>query len=97
MTYHLPPLVADAICRYAKESGIQKVILFGSRARGTNAPRSDVDLAVSGGDFDAFYWAVKDRMPSLLLFDIVALDGGISAELQQEIAKDGITIYEKAG
>ncbi|WP_353962901.1 nucleotidyltransferase domain-containing protein [Ruminococcus sp.] len=27
----------------------QKVILFGSRARGDNWERSDIDLAVSGG------------------------------------------------
>ena len=97
MTNSLPLRVADAITRFAEECGVRQVILFGSRARGTNGPRSDVDIAVRGGDFDASYWAVKERMPSLLLFDIVSLDSGISAELQREIDKDGVTIYEKAG
>lgn len=97
MTNSLPLRVADAIARFAEECGVRKVILFGSRAKGTNGPRSDVDIAVRGGDFDAFYWAVKERMPSLLLFDVVSLDSSVSAELRQEIDKDGVTIYEKAG
>ena len=41
--------VETEIIQLAKEHGIQKVILFGSRARGDNWERSDIDLAVSGG------------------------------------------------
>ena len=41
--------VAD-LCR---EHGAKKVILYGSRAKGTAGERSDIDIAVSGGaDFD---------------------------------------------
>ncbi len=43
------------IVMYAKISNLDKVILFGSRARGTNTDRSDIDLAVYGGDYDEFY------------------------------------------
>ena len=32
---------------------VKKVILFGSRARGDNTERSDIDIAVYGGDFDS--------------------------------------------
>ena len=28
--------------------------------------RSDIDIAVSGGDFDAFYWEIKEHVHSLL-------------------------------
>lgn len=31
----------------------------------------------------------------MLLFDVVDLDGGISNELQAEIDRDGVIIYEK--
>lgn len=40
---------------------ITKIVLFGSRARGTNTERSDIDIAVYGGSFDDFYWNVKGK------------------------------------
>ena len=73
-----------------------KVILFGSRARGDNTERSDIDIAVYGGDFDSFYWDIKEKVHSLLSFDVVEADKPISEELKQEIEKDGVIIYEKA-
>lgn len=74
---------------------ITKVILFGSWARGTNTERSDIDIAVYGGDFDSFYWDIKENVHSLLMFDVVEVDAGISEELQKELDRDGIVIYEK--
>ena len=50
----------------------------------------------SGGDFDGFYWDVKEKTHSLLMFDIVQADVSISDELKEEIEKDGVVIYEKA-
>ncbi|MBR2090142.1 MAG: nucleotidyltransferase domain-containing protein, partial [Fibrobacter sp.] len=40
--------IQNQIRKFAKECVLDKVILFGSRARGTNRERSDIDLAVSG-------------------------------------------------
>lgn len=80
---------------FAKKHSIQKVILFGSRARGTHRERSDIDIAVYGGNFDSFYWDIKENVHSLLIFDIVEADGDISEELREEIVKDGVVIYEK--
>lgn len=71
------------------------MILFGSRARGTHRERSDIDIAVYGGNFDSFYWDIKENVHSLLIFDIVEADGDISEELREEIVKDGVVIYEK--
>ena len=96
MKYNLPDRVLRELSSFAKESSVIKIILFGSRARGTNTERSDIDIAVYGGDFDNFYWDVKEKIHSLLMFDIVQADGSISDELKQEIEKDGIVIYEKA-
>lgn len=73
----------------------QTIILFGSWARGTNTERSDIDIAVYGGDFDSFYWDIKENVHSLLMFDVVEVDAGISEELQKELDRDGIVIYEK--
>lgn len=96
MRYHLPDRVVRDIIAFSREYKIQKVVLFGSRARGTHTDRSDVDLAVSGGDFDSFDRAVKERVHSLLSFDVVEWDAGVSEELKQEIERDGVVIYEEA-
>ena len=57
---------------------------------------SDIDIAVYGGDFDSFYWDVKEKTHTLLMFDIIQADAPISDELKKEIEKDGVVIYEKA-
>jgi predicted nucleotidyltransferase len=56
MKYDLEKKVEDDIIKIAKKNNIKKVILFGSRARGNNYERSDIDLAVSGGDALNFYY-----------------------------------------
>ena len=93
---YLPNRVLNTIRLFAEKHKVQKVILFGSRARGTHTERSDIDIAVVGGDFDAFYWDIKENIHSLLMFDIVNMDESTSDDLREEIEKDGIMIYEKA-
>ena len=93
--YNLPERVFREITMFAKKHSIQKVILFGSRARGTHRERSDIDIAVYGGNFDSYYWDVKEKINSLLIFDIIQADSQISDELKKEIKKDGVVIYEK--
>ena len=87
--------VLQDIRRVAEKNGVEKVILFGSRARGTNWQRSDIDLAIRGGNGRDFRYDVDEEVWTLLKFDVVLLDREISEELQQEIARDGIVIYEK--
>ena len=96
MRYNLPDRVLRELTSFARQYSITKIILFGSRARGTNTERSDIDIAVYGGTFDGFYWDVKEKINSLLMFDIIQADKPISAELKKEIEKDGVVIYEKA-
>lgn len=95
MKYNIPDRVMKDISTFARKCEVQKVILFGSRARGTHTERSDIDIAASGGDFDAFYWEIKENVHSLLTFDIIDLDSGASEELTREIEKDGVIIYEE--
>jgi predicted nucleotidyltransferase len=95
MRCNLEKKVEDEIIEIAKKNNIEKVILFGSRARGNNSERSDIDLAVSGGDALKFYYDVEEEVRTLLMFDVVDLNKGISDELQQEIDRDGVVLYEK--
>ena len=96
MKYDLSERLAGEISRFARSAGVEKIVLFGSRARGNNTERSDVDLAVYGGDFDSFYWNIQENVHSLLMFDLVNVDEGISRDLEEEIERDGVVLYEKA-
>lgn len=95
MAYNLPDRVIKEITAFAKENSIIKIVLFGSRARGDHTERSDVDLAVYGGDFDSFYWNIKENIHSLLSFDVVDMNSRVTEELKKEIERDGFVIYEK--
>lgn len=84
------------IATFAREAGARRVILFGSRARGTNQPRSDIDLAVEGcPDFAALEDRLQNELWSLLRLDVVNLDDRVSDTLRAEIARDGRVLYEE--
>ena len=88
--------VYQQIAEFAREAGARRVTLFGSRARGTNQPRSDIDLAVEGcPDFAAFEDRLQNERWSLLRLDVVNLDGRVSDALRAEIARDGKVLYEE--
>lgn len=74
-----------------------KIILFGSRARGDNTERSDVDIAVYGLPVNrqCLFSEDIDNLPTLLEFDVVYIGDTTSAELLKEIEKDGVAIYEQ--
>lgn len=93
--FNIPENVIKEIASHAEKCGIEKVILFGSRARGTNGERSDIDLAVTGGNFGNFCYAVDEQVNTLLIFDVVDLNSCKSAELISEIERDGVVLYEK--
>ena len=92
----LPEHVHKGIVELAQKYGLGKVILFGSRARGDNGERSDIDIAVSGGDITMFTLDVDEIeiVPTLLKFDVVDLDRGSGEELLKSIYRDGVVLYE---
>ena len=93
MKYNIPDRVMHDIIKFAKKDGITKIILFGSRAKGTHTERSDIDLAVSGGNYLDFHEDLNENAYTQLMFDVVNLDGTLSDKLRQNIAKDRVVIY----
>ena len=93
--YGLKEELIESIRKLAIKYNIRKVLLFGSRARGDFKDRSDIDLAVTGGDVVAFSFAVDEETPTLLMFDIVNLDGNVQQELLDSIGKESVVLYEK--
>lgn len=77
---------------------VERVILFGSRARGEAAARADIDLAVECPAADIRRWfdieEAADSAPTLLKIDLVRLDGA-TAELAENIRREGKVLYER--
>lgn len=86
--------VIEEIIAHAEKYQIEKVTLFGSRARGDYKERSDIDLAVRGGDTTRFALDTED-VNTLLFFDVVDLDGPVQRELLESIEAEGKVLYEK--
>lgn len=87
--------VMSALITLAEKYNVDRLILFGSRARGDYHKTSDIDLAVTGGNVVRFMLDVEDTTPTLLKYDIVDLDSSVQYELRESIEKEGIVIYEK--
>lgn len=83
------------ILSLARKYRVERLILFGSRARGDWRAASDIDLAVSGGDFPRFALDIEEASDTLLKFDMVNLNGPVQEELLDQIWKEGIVVYEK--
>lgn len=90
--YGFSEAVKEALLQTANENGLQHLILFGSRARGDYRERSDIDLAVSGGNIAGFTLAIEEQVPTLLNFDVVNLDIPVQKELLDVIHKEGVIL-----
>ncbi|NCT56117.1 MAG: nucleotidyltransferase domain-containing protein [Legionella sp.] len=79
---------------------VEKIILYGSRARGDEQPRSDIDLAVFCPQADIHDWQtllnIIDEADTLLAIDCVQYDTlALNNPLKHAIDRDGIILYEK--
>lgn len=63
--------------------------------RGDYKRTSDIDIAVSSGDFAEFALDVEEETSTLLEFDIVNLDREMQDELREAIEREGKLLYEK--
>jgi len=79
---------------------VDKIILYGSRARGDFQPRSDIDLAICCPHASTHDWQkilnIIDEADTLLAIDCVQYDTlALNNPLKQAIDRDGIMLYEK--
>ncbi len=80
-----------------RKFGAARIVLFGSRARGDNRERSDIDIAVYGLPKPAWsdFEDAVDALPTLLNFDLIDMNRPISEELRANIERDGIDLMTK--
>ncbi|HEY5046992.1 MAG TPA: nucleotidyltransferase domain-containing protein [Rhizomicrobium sp.] len=87
-------LIADRLKAFPE---IERIVLFGSRARGDAGPLADIDLAIACPDADAGRWSdiveAAEETPTLLLIDIVRIESAPAA-LKAQIVREGKTLYE---
>ena len=83
------------ILSLARKYRVERLILFGSRARGDWRAASDIDLAVQGGNVCRFRLDVEEETHTLLTFDVIDLCSDLSPELREAISKEGVLLYEK--
>lgn len=93
----LPETLKSHIISLGRSCGAERIVLFGSRARGDNRPRSDIDLAVFGlpTEQETAFWSGIDELPTLLKFDIVFVRDYTAPALLENIAKDSIVLMDK--
>lgn len=94
--YGIPEKLSSRLCELANKHGAGKLVLFGSRARGSASDRSDIDLAAYGvpASLRSRMRLETDELPTLLAVDLIFIDDDTDANLLQEINRDGVTIYE---
>jgi len=89
-------LVRDVFGRHPQ---VSSAILFGSRAKGTHTPRSDVDLAVTGDVTPLEAEAIAselDELPLPYRFEVQPVARITHEPLRQHIDRVGICIYRAA-
>ena len=81
--------VIEKTAKLCRDFGANKVLLFGSRAKGTALERSDIDIAVSGvKEVDLLIQKI-DELPTLYSVDIVNMDNCTNELLLEDIRQYG--------
>jgi predicted nucleotidyltransferase len=94
----LPDSARAAMEALARFDGVERIILFGSRAIGDHDRRSDIDVAISGVGIDRAMLAKirdwMDRARTLYKISIADLDA-MPKPLRERVLTQGLTIYER--
>lgn len=84
----------------ASSPRLERARLFGSRARCTHRPGSDLDLVLNGsaladGDVAALYGAFdQSRLPYKV--DLVLVDAHLSPAIRASIERDGVDVFVRS-
>lgn len=88
--------IREILGRYPQ---VQKVILFGNRARGDYGDKTDIEIALEGDDIDiSLLFMIDNDLVDLLLpyeVDLIRLSRVKNPELKEHIEEEGISLFEK--
>ncbi|CAB1262755.1 nucleotidyltransferase domain-containing protein [Clostridium sp. MT-14] len=97
MVINLDVNIIRAISKIGMKYKVNKIVLFGSRARGDNKKTSDIDLAVycdENFQNEGKMYFELDDMDTLLKLDIIFVNSNTDKKLIENIGRDGVVIYE---
>lgn len=91
---------ADFSRVFARYPGIERVLIFGSRAKGVARAGSDIDLAViapamSAQEFGQL-WSEIDALPLVFKVDLLHWDRLSNICVREKIPMEGRVFYERA-
>ena len=83
----------------AANDRVERAVLFGSRATGTNTVTSDVDIALFGGRLTlthrARLTAALQEIPMAQTVDLILYDSVRNRTLREHIRNDGVEWYRR--
>jgi len=102
----LPHSIRRVVDRYVRAFAPERIVLFGSYAKGTNRPESDMDvLIITGFDGDKAMFLRRARQLAMGCFPPVDVIFATTGEVEQltvngnpfltSILGTGITLYER--
>ena len=88
----------DALFR--QHTDIEQVWVYGSRAKGTNKPGSDVDLALIGPDVQRetvrhIHFVLEEDSPMPFFFDVLYWNPLANQKLKDEIERTAKVLYQR--
>lgn len=92
-------LIEGLALRLARHPAVERVWLFGSRARGDHFERSDIDLAIEAPGIDRAEWValhldLDEEADTLLLIDFVLMDD-MPETFRRRVYREGRLLYER--
>jgi len=96
--FGLPQRTIDELLNYfTNKPEIEKVIIYGSRAKATYHNGSDIDFAIWSDNQKYFYRIAGelDDLPTPYKFDIINYKTLTHQAMKNSIDKDGIVFYER--
>ena len=99
--FGLPQAAIDKLCGvFSDWPQVERVVLYGSRAKGTYRPGSDIDLTLEGTGLSLEQLlAIENQLDELLLpwmIDLSIRDRIDNPALLEHIARVGVPFYERA-
>ncbi len=99
MNHGLPPATVERIqgvlCHYAE---VERAVLYGSRAKGTHHPGSDIDLALCGSGLNhTLLTRIDNELDDLLLpyqIDLSLMSSLSHPALLDHIRRVGVVLYD---
>ena len=89
----------EIVAPIAHRYGVERIFLFGSRARGDNTPGSDIDLRVDRGGAKGFaLGGLYEYLSEAFHVDLDLLTtGSLDEDFLQKIRQEEVLLYDQQG